>query len=139
MSAYIVEDKTINRIVNRLVFELRHYSYAQDLDEKFSELGYDRVNDAFPEELAQDMHALNIHAVNLRYDEENKVLPITYVQSSPASLIQTLKSLNCWVYQCTEGYMPKTDLYKFFEEVFQKHLLKRIVYEMPEYDKAEWA
>lgn len=64
MSAYIVEDKTINRVVNRLVFEIRNYSYSQDLDEKLSELGYDPVNNSFPDKLAQDMRAMNVRAVN---------------------------------------------------------------------------
>lgn len=139
MSAYIVGDKTINRIVDRLVFEVSNNSFSHNLDEKLSELGYDPADNTFPEKLSQDMHALNVNAVNQRYDEENRVPPLTYVQSNPASLIQTLKSLNCWVYQCTEGDVPESNLYKFFADVFQKHLLKRIVYDMPEYDRAEWA
>jgi hypothetical protein len=139
MSAYIVEDKTINRIVNRLVYEIRNFSFSQDLDENLSKLGYDPVNNSFPEKLAQDMYALNVSAVNQRYKKTEPVPNFKYFKGAPASLVQTLKSLNCWVYQCTEGYVPQSGLYKFFTEVFQNYLLKKIVYEMPEYDSAEWA
>ena len=43
MSAYIVEDKTISRIVNRLVFEIRNHTFAGDLADKLSDLGYKPV------------------------------------------------------------------------------------------------
>jgi hypothetical protein len=43
------------------------------------------------------------------------------------------------VYQCTEGDVPKSNLYRFFTDAVETYLLKKIVYDLPEYDNAEWA
>jgi len=48
-----------------------------------------------------------------------------------------IKSLQCWKYQCSEGDIPETKLYQFFEEV-EHHLALKIVINLPEYDKATW-
>jgi len=138
MSAYIVEDKTINRIVNRLVFETSNNPNFDSLKEQLSKLGYDLSDESFPRKLAKDMFALNVSAVNQRYNEKEEATKFNYAQGPIASLIQTLKSLNCWVYQCTEGDVPENDLYKFFTDTFRNYLLKKIVYDLPEYDRAEW-
>ena len=139
MSAYIVDDKTINRIVNRLVHEVISYPFSDALKDRLSELGYDLSTDASTEKLAKDMFALNVSAVRQRYGKVDHVLTFAYSRIDLTPLIQTLKSLNCWLYQCCEGDVPKSDLYKFFDDVFQTYLLKRIVYDLPELEKAEWA
>ena len=96
-------------------------------------------NVSIPEKLARDMRALNESAVMDRYGEKDTVPAFKYVQSNPTSPIQTLKSLRCWLYQCREGDVPESKLYKFFTEDFEKYLLERIVSDLPEYEKAEWA
>jgi len=139
MSAFIVEDKTINRIVNMLVHEINHNPESYNLKEKLSELGYNLSDNSFAEKLAKDMFDLNVSAVRQRYSEREEAPKFTYSQSSPISFMQTFKSLSCWVYQCTEGDVPKSNLYKFFADVAETYLLKKIVYGLPEYDNAEWA
>jgi hypothetical protein len=139
MSAFIVEDRTIARIVNWLVREVGNNPESYKLKEKLSKLGYDLTSDSQAEKLAKDMLELNMSAVNQRYHEENPVPSFSYVPGVPTSLIQTLKSLNCWIYQCTEGDVPKQSSYKFFADDVQRYLLRAIVYDLPEYDRAEWA
>ena len=139
MSAFIVEDKTINRIVNMLVHEINHNPSSYNLKEKLSELGYDLSDNSFAEYLARDMFDLNVNAVRQRYSEKEEAPKFTYSQGSPVSFMQAFKSLSCWVYQCTEGDVPKSNLYKFFADVFEIYLLRKVVYGLPEYDKAEWA
>ena len=63
MSAYIVEDKTINRIVNRVVLEVRNNPESHTLQKKLSDLGYDISHQSFADKLAKDMFALNVSAV----------------------------------------------------------------------------
>ena len=138
MSAYIVEHKTINRIVNKLVREVRDNLDSYIIQEKLSELGYDLTNNSDAEKLAKDMFMLNLNAVSQRYDEEIPAPVFLFQEKHIASLVQTLKSLNCWMYQCTEGDIPGSKLYKFFAKMFKNYLLKRIVYGLPEYDQAEW-
>lgn len=139
MSAYIVENKTINRIVNRLVCEVRNYPFSGNLPQKLSELGYDLTSEQFAEKLANDMFALNVNAVKQRYEKVGSIPKFVYFPDSPESLIQTFKSLSCWLYQCCEGDVPKSSLYQVFDCYVEKYLLKRIIYELPEYEKAEWA
>ena len=139
MSAFIVEDKTINRIVNMLVHEINHNPSSYNLKEKLSELGYDLSDNSFAEKLARDMFDLNVNAVRQRYSEKEAAPNFTYSQGSPVSFIHAFKSLSCWIYQCTEGDVPKSNLYKFFAEVVETYLLRKIVYGLPEYDEAEWA
>ena len=139
MSAYIVEDKTIGRIVSRLVYEVINNPSSNTLRQGLSKLGYDLTTDSFAEKLAKDMFALNVNAVRQRYNANDPAPKFTYVESYPTSLIQTLKSLNCWVYQCTEGDVPKSSLYKYFVDVFENYLLRKIIYDLPGYNRAEWA
>jgi hypothetical protein len=47
--------------------------------------------------------------------------------------------MKCWLYQCAEGDVPERELYTFFADVVEKYLLRKIVYNLPEYDQAEWA
>jgi hypothetical protein len=139
MSAYIVADKTINRIVNRLAREVRDNPDSYALQRGLLELGYDLTDNSCAEKLAKDMLMLNVDAVRQRYQEEDPAPAFKYEPGIHASLIQTVKSLQCWLYQCTEGNIPENKLYMFFLGIFANYLLKRIVYDMPEYDQAEWA
>ena len=51
--------------------------------------------------------------------------------------IQVLKSLQCFLYQCTEGTIPKRKLYKTLRDI-ERVLINDIISKLPEYDKAEW-
>jgi hypothetical protein len=86
------------------------------------------------------MFQLNCDGVNARYGagEAEKFRPLHFTYKSEyASAVQVLKSLHCWHYQCSEGDVPHTKLYQFFEEV-EKHLAVQIVTALPAYDKAVW-
>jgi len=48
-----------------------------------------------------------------------------------------LKSLQCLIYQCSEGSVVKTGLYKKLIEV-KNDLQDLIISDMPEYKKAVW-
>lgn len=141
MSSFIVEDKTINTVVTWLYREVIG-SEGYYLGRSLNELGYFQCSEDWPEALANDMFKLNIEAVNARYGdgeaEKFRDLDFVYQKQYALSTVQVLKSLQCWLYQCSEGKVPNTKLYKFFDEVVEKHLLKKIVYALGEYDKAQW-
>ena len=139
MSAFIVEDKIINRIVNILVYETRRGDFSHTLQEGLSKLGYDLTDHASAEKLAKDMFELNVNAVNQRYGEKEQTPKFTYIPGNFTSTIQAFKSLHCWIYQCTEGDVPNSNLYKFFAEIFDNYLARKIVFDLPEYDAAEWS
>ena len=134
MSAYLVEDKTINNIVNWLYRELPQNYY---LTEELKKVGYSAED---LEKLAKDMFKLNITSLNQRYGSARgfRDLNFRYQLTYGIPKIQVLKSLQCWLYQCAEGNVVRKKLYRFFNEVVKVCLMSKIIYELPEYDEARW-
>ncbi len=96
MSAYIVADETINRVVEWLYWELDKSPWLRDKLEMGS--GIDTTTYAWSETLGKAMFQLNIAGVNDRYGdgEAQKFRELNY-HYAPAhgSEIQVLKSLQC--------------------------------------------
>lgn len=147
MSAYMVKDQTINRVVYWLYFEVTRCQRLRDKLEQAS--GIDTTDYAWAEELGKAMFDLNIAGVNDRYGDGEagkfRKLNYQYVPAHPTTLhsdlskkIQVLKSLQCWLYQCTEGAVVKRPLYRFFQDVVEPHLMSSIINDLPEYQAAEW-
>ena len=139
MSAFMVEDQTINRVVTWLTREVStRFPYIDRIARKYD---VDLVSEKWDEKLANAMFQLNCDGVNARYGEGEaekfRPLNFTYRPEVYHSLVQVLKSMQCWHYQCCEGKVPKTKLYQFFEEV-ENYLALKIVMDLPEYDKAKW-
>jgi hypothetical protein len=138
MSAFIVEDKTINKIVTWLAYG-RDNSWSRRIVE---ELGYDLDKPLSREKLAKDMFALNCKAVDARYgkNEAEKFRPLNFrfhIEDSGGT-IPVLKAINCWHYQCSEGdEVPEHPLYKTMERLANS-LAQQIVSRLPEYDHAVW-
>ena len=143
MSAFVVGDETINRVVDWLwrdsVGSRKATTYALD--------GYDLNVDGAAERLANDMFNLNVAGVNARYgpNEAEKFRPLDF-QFSPsvkwgdsavANACRALKALHCWQYQCSEGDIPETPLFKMFDEV-DSAICHWIIDTMPEYESANW-
>src|SRR5947209_6109810 len=97
-------------------------------------------------DIAAKLLELNISAMNQRYSENTGLKDAAHMKTkgidfdyhfTPASLVQVYKSVRCLSYQCAEGNVPETQLYKFLEDL--EHLLAYwIVNSLPEYEKAEW-
>lgn len=142
MSAYMVADETINRVVYWLYFEVAKSQYIREKLEKTS--GVDTSAYEWAEALGKAMFQLNIDGVNARYGgygdgEAKQFRNLNYhYQPVHGSAIQVLKSLQCWLYQCTEGEVVKNPLYKFFQDIAQPHLMSNIICDLSEYRTAEW-
>src|SRR6266581_8742679 len=139
MSAFMVEDQTINRVVTWLTREVStQFSYIGRIARKYD---VDLVSEKWDEKLANAMFQLNCDGVNARYGEGEaekfRPLNFTFKPEGNTFRVQVLKSLQCWKYQCSEGDVPRTKLYRFFEEV-ENYLALKIVMDLPEYDKAKW-
>ncbi len=85
---------------------------------------------------------LNVIAVDDRYGmgEAKKFRPLDYryVVPEPIPLVQVLKSLQCWLYQCNEGNVLETALYGLFDNDVQLYLMTEIIDALPEYQDAFW-
>jgi hypothetical protein len=133
MSAYIVEDKTINRIITFLNDD-RDGSYCKD---KLTRLGY---IGKLGQNLGQAMYNLNCLSICERYGEgEDKEMgagEYTF-RYEPSSRIQAYKSLQCFLYQACEGECDTDPLYLALNDI--KHSWAGIiVYNLDSYDKAQW-
>jgi hypothetical protein len=142
MSAYIVADKTINNIVNWLGRELEEIYGTIIIRQKLLELGVDPSIVGWAEILGHEMFLLNIKAVDTRYGsgEARKFRPLDYHYevTEPIPMVQVLKSLQCWLYQCNEGDIPTTALYMLFDNDVQVYLMTEIIDTLPEYQHAVW-
>jgi hypothetical protein len=139
MSAYMVADETINRVITWLSWEITLSRWLKIKVEDTLKIDMSKHN--WEEALGQAMFELNIAGVNDRYGENKarKFRALNY-RYAPArgSKIQVLKSLQCWLYQCMEGEVIKKPLYQFFDTVVEKHLMRSIISDLPEYNRAEW-
>lgn len=96
--------------------------------------------------LVKSLFALNMQAVHERYgDTSLSTMPgkvgmktsdytFHYEDGSP---IRVYRSLRCLVYQCSEGNVPETPLFKFLEDL-SNSLASSIVHGLPEFEKGEW-
>ena len=137
MSAYIVEDKTINRIVTFLASD-QEASYAKSILK--TEFGLDPNDEKYHEKLGAAMFRLNIAAVNTLYGggEAEKFRPLDYqFHYEISDRIQALKALRCFLYQCSEGYIPESKFFKILVG-YAAGLAYRIVSDLPAYDRADW-
>ena len=129
MSAYIVEKATIDRIVTYLeTNEVR-----REIEDYFR---YPTLRGTCAEQ-GQRLWTLNVRAVDARYEETNPVELYRH-ESNHCSKTQTLKSLRCFLYQCSEGDIPETPLYKDLSALADR-LTMSIVEDLPEYESAQWA
>jgi hypothetical protein len=142
MSAFIVADKPINTIVNWLDRELEEVYGTIIIRQKLMELGVDPSIPGWEEILGHEMFQLNIKAVDARYGEggAKKFRPLDYHYevTKPIPMVQVLKSLQCWLYQCNEGNVPETALYTLFDNDVQVYLMTEIIDTLPEYQHAYW-
>lgn len=156
MSAYVVKDATINRIVSWIEREtigsngLTHGQVSHSL----KQAGFDPEDQgrplrvvgngpekSFPERLGEAMAALNVWAVRARYEDADESgmigAPYQFTRVSSADPVAALKSLHCWHYQCSEGDAPHDPLYKAFEMII--HAIEgALIRQTPQYDAAAW-
>jgi hypothetical protein len=142
MSTFMVEDKTINYIINWLGKELEQVYGTIIIRHKLMELGIDTSIAGWEEILGYEMFQLNIKAVDARYGNGEaatfRKFDYRYEVTEPVSLVQVLKSLRCWLYQCSEGSVPEIELYQLFDTDVRLYLMSEITTQLPKYEKAYW-
>ena len=146
MSAYIVDNSTINRIVAGLI-QAEQSSWNSPYCKSYDcELAIDQ-NTA--EQFAISLRAMNENAVSQLYtmdaldelpgpQESGKLAPFRYMTIIPPSPVQFVKSLDCFIYQCSEGDVPDTSpLYKALY-AYRGTLCHHIVSSGDAYETANW-
>lgn len=110
MSAYLVDDRTINTIVSHLHLN-RDLSW---LRREFMDAVHPMTSDV-DAELGNALFAMNVAAVEARYGEgqakEFRALDYRFTLE-PASVRQVYQDIKCLQYQACEGAIPETLLFK---------------------------
>ncbi len=147
MSAYIVDDETINRIVAGLSWASEFGEWDRPLPKPTSK----KLNLVYagPDAFGNILRNMNAEAVSSRYPNDNpdelpgpvdsngKNSPYQYHQVEPPSPVQMVKSLQCYLYQCAEGNVPENNLYKALD-AYVSELCIHIVTNSAEYSTAKW-
>ena len=100
MSAFLVEEKTLHKILSGLEYELRQSRWLKEQCEK--ELQIDFFNSQWQTHLGQKMWDLNQLALGYRYGDKPVKLTYRYALNL-CRPIHAFKALQCWLYQCMEG------------------------------------
>ena len=134
MSAFMVEDKTINKIVSWL---------AEDRDIK------PWLNHVHPEvklngeeslaEFGQALFDMNAESINQKYGEnqaqEFRPMDYSWHFETPQPDIPIFAALECLLYQCCEGTVDESMLYKTMDSI-SNYLAKRIIHKLKAYEEA---
>ena len=126
MSAFVVDNAVIHRIISLLATR-----QMQGTTTNFA------VSDKMQrQELGQRMINMNCLAME-ELDGTDEDYQVYEYQHIEATRIEGLKAMHCWLYQCSEGDVPCTQLYGKIEKVARR-IVMEIINEMPEYNAAPW-
>jgi hypothetical protein len=134
MSAYLCEDKTINRVISFMDTD-RDSTWAKD------QLGKTGFSVTRPQELGKAMYDLNCRSLQARYGEN---APAEFgaddsykYEYELCSRMQAFKSLRCFLYQSCEGDVENEPLYQVLDKIADCWA-GMIVSRLPEYDRLDW-
>lgn len=148
MSAYIINLDTMANIAesvaNCLNFNstgINMFTVGTDLQDAFKD-----CKNAFPyhdfnaDLIFEKLYTMNADAVAQRYKEDPEPMPGKIpdgkkLQGNPYTLV---KALDCLLYQCSEGNVPDTAVFKAIEG-YNRRIYKYIVRTSKEYEAAPWA
>lgn len=137
MSAYVVNDSTIDKIVNQIRYVQSYGSHRSPSNPGFV-VGFNLNSDEACRQLGQQLQSMNVAAVNARYpNDTSESEPYTYTSGMPVPMVSLYKALRCYLYQCTEGDVPESDLFKSLTEWFDD-IAHWIVQHSDNFEKAEW-
>ena len=141
MSAYIVDDSTINTILAGLYYATNFGDYGRPTPKPWNNPRIEIRTNEEAKILGDDLFALNIYGVEQRYGEGEaaKFRPLNYQYKSmlPPTTMQFLKSIDNLIYQCSEGDTSEKVLFKALVD-YADQLCRHIVTNSPEYSKANW-
>jgi len=152
MSCWIIEDKTLNKLVRYFIkCSYSEYTPYCQIKTVLNKLGYDLNYDYETDEnphanrLLNDLNILNIKSVNNNYnlkeDDKRKELFFNEDTKTEKNIYQILKSVECLHYQCLDINENEKEKYKNLLKGLKdisKILTSHIINSLEEYKKAKW-
>ncbi len=125
MSAYIVSRDCITRIVDAISDRFE----KEEIEEIFGTTHKDTIG--------YQLWKMNCEAVNQRYKETDTAPEYKHPFVVSCSTMQSYKSLRCYLYQCSEGDVPESQLFKKLDS-FSDKLGSSAASSTAEYSEADW-
>lgn len=148
MSSFLVSESTMAKIANAITYVVntdKYYMNTEELKKAFPDC-IDKDGFMVTHFVAIKLYEMNDMALRARYKDEwwlEDLMEGDYKEficnGNPFEneSLQLLKSIQCYLYQCSEGNVPETPLYKAIDE-FASRIMFHIVSSLPEYEKAIW-
>jgi len=132
MSSFLVSRELISRIATFIVREQGgRSSIGRACSRQFP-------GELDNESLQRELWEMNVAALRQRYGDDAGVYEFSPIYvPQPVNLFALAKDMDCLLYQCREGDVPQTALYKAMQEV-RNALCLYLVRSQPEYDRADW-
>lgn len=138
MSCFIVSDKSINAIVNAL--ELNPlFRWNRDKIIHAAGLAPCCVDEKTFQLLAEKLLQMNYEAFDARYNDKTKdgEISIERNYSVDGSNVYLYKTLQSYLYQCSEGDVNKSELFKALTE-FMAFVASEVIGKLDEYKQVPW-
>lgn len=137
MSSFIVSQKTMSNIIYNLFW---NHEFKNMYGSFLERNGYSTLEDF--NRLYRELYLMNRNAVIQRYNEKEdsdyiKLPEKVDWENGTLNKFQCLKDMECLHYQCSEGNVPDTKMYKFLSELIECWK-NYIIEQIPEYVKASW-
>ena len=133
MSSWIVSDTVINSVIELT----QEFDFYDTLKSKLEILKFvDKSGFVDWKKYGQALIGMNYEAVNQRYEEKEKSSKFK-LKKTEFEVYQKIKNLHCFNYQCSEGDVPETPLFKFVEELI--HTVENgMIIRTQIYEEAKW-
>lgn len=135
MSAYLVSPSLISSI-------LTHFAVGADGKcdgQPFTDMGHDLRDAEGLQALGADLWALNHESLHQRYGDDAKPKKAFVYKKDKVvkDRVQIIKHIRCLMYQCSEGSVPQTSLYKALA-LTANRIAFSYVSDLPSYTAADW-
>lgn len=147
MSAYIVSYETLARIAETLAYKMTFpnngnavFLNVEPIKRVLKDCYFAWNKEYMADEIYKRLHAMNAAAVAERYKEEPEATPDTMPtvrRYSDSELVELIKAIDCYLYQCSEGDVPENELYKALYD-FNVSCYRYKVQSTNEYQRAPW-
>ena len=133
MSSWIVNDSVINSVIELT----QEFDFYDTLKSKLEILKFvDKSGFVDWKKYGQALLDMNYDAINQRYNTKEKSSKFK-LKSTEFDIYQKIKNLHCFNYQCSEGNVPETPLFKFIEEL-NNTVENGIITRTQIYEEAKW-
>lgn len=135
MSSFMCSPRTIGKVLR--VMERRYTTFSQ-----YPPLAWSNLEQ---QQMALQLVLMNDQAMSARYNKHDQLTEeeatdlalLVALADGPASNLELLKAMDCYLYQCNEGSIGESAFYTRVSAE-RGRLANEILTSLPEYDAAPW-